>query len=253
MPSGRAVILPARGNQAIPGRREEDRGGLKIFDYADGQLTDKQSVAPNGGREFRCRHVEFHPSGRWVYVVIESQNELHTFGIEDDRLSAEPLFVTNLLAPGTRSQPGQAASAIRMHPTNGRTLYVANRGRGKEVFQGEEVIAEGMENSIAVLCRGSRDRRAAVDPICGSAEPRRPDVRVAPRRSLARGHEPRVRRTDKTAQGKQRRDRAAANRSVLDRARRPIDVSIQAGRADRRPVSAVVWGRSVLRSCGART
>jgi 6-phosphogluconolactonase len=175
MPSGRAVILPARGNQQIPGQREEDRGALKIFDYANGQLTNRQSVAPNEGREFRCRHVEFHPSGRWVYVVIESQNELHTFGIEDDRLSAEPLFVTNLLAPGTRSQPGQAASAIRMHPTNGRTLYVANRGRGKEVFQGEEVIAEDMENSIAVL---SVNPETGEPRLIQSADPQSLDVRM---------------------------------------------------------------------------
>ena len=62
-----------------------------------------------------------------------------------------------------------------MHPTNGRTLYVANRGRGKEVFQGEEVIAEGMENSIAVL---------SVDPATGeprliqSADPQSLDVRM---------------------------------------------------------------------------
>lgn len=175
LPSGRAVILPARGNQAVPGQRDEDPGALKIFAYADGQLTNRQSVAPNGGREFRCRHVEFHPSGRWVYVVIESQNELHTFGIEDDRLSAEPLFVTSLLASGTRARPGQAASAIHMHPTNGTTLYVANRGRGKEIFRGEEVISEDMENSIAVL---------AVNPQTGeprliqSADPQSIDVRM---------------------------------------------------------------------------
>lgn len=175
LPSGRAVILPARGNQGVPGQREEDRGALKIFGYANGQLTNKQSVAPNDGREFRCRHVEFHPTGRWAYVVIESQNELHTFGIEDDRLSVEPLFVTGLLEAAGRARPGQAASAIRMHPTNGRTLYVANRGRGKEVFQGEEVIAEDMENSIAVF---------SVDPQTGeprriqSADPQSIDVRM---------------------------------------------------------------------------
>jgi 6-phosphogluconolactonase len=150
MPSGRAVIVPARGNDGIPGKKEEDRGALKVFGYSDGQLTNRQSVAPNGGREFRCRHVEFHPSGRWVYVVIESQNELHTYRIADDRLSSEPVFVTAVLASRARSKPGQAASAIRMHP-GGRTLYVANRGRGKELFRGEEVISEGMENSIAVF------------------------------------------------------------------------------------------------------
>jgi 6-phosphogluconolactonase len=175
MPSGRAVIVPARGNQGIPGRKEEDPGALKIFGYDNGQLTNRQSVAPNGGREFRCRHVEFHPSGRWVYVVIESQNELHTYRIADDRLSAEPVFVTSVLASPARSKPGQAASAIRMHPTNGRTLYVANRGRGTEVFAGEEVIAEGMENSIAVF---------SVNPDTGeprliqSADPQSLDVRM---------------------------------------------------------------------------
>ena len=174
MPSGRAVIVPARGNEAMPGGREEDRGALKIFGYENGQLVNRQSVAPNGGHDFRCRHVEFHSSGRFAYVVIEAQNELHTYRIVDDRLSAEPVFVTSTLAASTRSKPGQAASAIRMHP-NGRTLYVANRGRGKETFRGEEVISEGMANSIAVF---------AVNPDTGeprliqSADPQSLDVRM---------------------------------------------------------------------------
>jgi 6-phosphogluconolactonase (cycloisomerase 2 family) len=175
MPSGRAVIVPARGNQGVPGVREEDRGALKVFGYADGRLTNRQSVAPNDGKNFRCRHVEFHPSGRWAYVVIEAQNELHTFSIEDDRLSPEPLFVTSLLASPARSREGQAASAIRMHPTNGRTLYVANRGRGKEVFRGEEVISEDMENSIAVL---AVDPRTGEPKLIQSADPQSVDVRM---------------------------------------------------------------------------
>ena len=37
-----------------------------------------------------------------------------------------------------------------MHPTNGRTLYVANRGRGTEDFRGERV-ANGTENTISVF------------------------------------------------------------------------------------------------------
>jgi 6-phosphogluconolactonase len=174
MPSGRAVIVPARGNEGVPGRKEEDRGALKIFAYANGQLSNRQSVAPNGGHEFRCRHVEFHASGRWVYVVIEAQNQLHTYRITEDRLSAEPVFVTSLLASPARSKPGQAASAIRMHP-NGQTLYVANRGRGKEVFRGEEVISEGMENSIAVFSLNS----ATGEPrLIQSANPQSLDVRM---------------------------------------------------------------------------
>jgi len=174
MPSGRAVIVPARGNEGIPGRKEEDRGALKIFGYENGQLTNRQSVAPNGGHEFRCRHVEFHASGRFAYVVIEAQNELHTYRITDDRLSQEPVFVSSVLASSGRSKPGQAASAIRMHP-GGRTLYVANRGRGKEVFQGEEVISEGMENSIAVF---SVSPETGEPRLIQSADPQSLDVRM---------------------------------------------------------------------------
>ena len=218
MPSGRAVIVPARGNEGIADRKEEDRGALKIFGYENGQLTNRQSVAPNGGRGFRCRHVEFHPSGRWAYVVIESQNELHTYRIADDRLSPEPVFVTSVLAASSRSQPGQTASAIRMHPAGG-TLYVANRGRGKEVFRDEEVISEDMENSIAVFSVASRYRRAAAHPVRGSAEHRRADVRTAPRRPLARRHEPRVRGAHKAAQRQRHRGRAAADRSVRGQGR----------------------------------
>ena len=167
--------LPARGNEAVSGGRQEDRGALKIFGFDKGQLTNRQSVAPNGGREFRCRHVEFHPSGKWAYVVIESQNALHTFSIEDDRLSEEPVFVTSTLASSTASRPGQAASAIRMHPTDGRTLYVANRGRGTEMFQGEEVVSEGMENSIAVF---SVDPNTGEPQLIQSADPRSVDIRM---------------------------------------------------------------------------
>lgn len=174
-PSGRAVIVPARGNQGIPGQSEEDPGALKLFDFADGQLTNRQTVAPNGGREFRCRHVEFHPTGKWVYVVIESQNELQTYGIEDDRLTAEPLFVTSTLASPSPPGQGQAASAIRMHPTNGRTLYVANRGLGTEIFEGQEVISEDMENSIAVF---SVNPRTGEPRLIQSADPESIDIRM---------------------------------------------------------------------------
>ena len=175
MPSGRAVIVPARGNEGVSGGRAEDAGALKIFDYANGQLTNAQTVAPNGGREFRCRHVEFHPSGRWAYVVIEAQNELHTYGIENDRLTPEPLFVTNLLAKAAGARPGQGASAIRLHPTDGRTLYVANRGRGTEVFRGETVVSEDMENSIAVL---TLNATTGEPRLVQSADPESIDVRM---------------------------------------------------------------------------
>ncbi len=151
MPSNRTVLLPARGNEPEPGIHTEDPGGLFLYGFENGQLTNKQTVAPNGGLAYRVRHADFHPSGRWVYVDIETQNLLHTYSIgADDRLSDEPLFVSTTLEAPDAYRGGQTTSSIRMHPTNGRTLYVANRGRGHRTFQGEQV-SNGTENTIAVF------------------------------------------------------------------------------------------------------
>ena len=151
MPSNRAVLLITRGNEPVPGVSTEDPGALYVYGFENGQLTNKQSVAPNQGWAYRARHADFHPSGRWVYVDLEAQNLLHAYRIHaDDTLSEEPVFVRTTLASPAASSGGQTTSSIRMHPTNGRTLYVANRGRGTEVFQGESV-ANGTENTIAVF------------------------------------------------------------------------------------------------------
>ena len=85
MPSNRAVLLPARGNEPEPGVHTEDPGGLFVYGFENGQLTNKQTVAPNGGLAYRVRHADFHPSGRWVYVDIETQNLLHTYAIRAGR------------------------------------------------------------------------------------------------------------------------------------------------------------------------
>ena len=151
MPSNGAVLLPVRGNEPEPGIHTEDPGGLFLYSFDNGQLTNKQTVAPNGGLAYRARHADFHPSGRWVYVDLETQNLLHTYAIRaDDTLSDEPLFVSTTLAAPEAYRGGQTTSSIRMHPTNGRTLYVANRGRGTEIFRGE-VVSNGTENTISVF------------------------------------------------------------------------------------------------------
>ena len=151
MPSNRAVLLITRGNEPVRGMRTEDPGALYIYRFENGQLTNEQSVAPNQGLAYRARHADFHPSGRWVYVDLEAQNLLHTYSIRaNDTLSEEPVFVSTTLASSSASRGGQTTSSIRVHPMNGSTVYVANRGRGTEVFQGERV-ANGAENTIAVF------------------------------------------------------------------------------------------------------
>jgi 6-phosphogluconolactonase len=147
-PSQRAVLAPARGNDATASTPEAP-GSLHIFDFAQGRLTGAQVVAPNGGVGFRPRHADFHPSGRWLYLDLESQNQVQTYGVEGDRLSPMPLFTASTLTTGAPRRPGQLTSAIQAHP-DGRTLYVANRGVGTVEVNGERV-GNGSENTIAVF------------------------------------------------------------------------------------------------------
>ena len=147
-PSNTSVILVTRGNGPANGK-PEDPGALKIFHYKDGLLTNWASVAPGGGFNFQPRHLDFHPSRRWVFVSLERQNKLQVYErLKDDSLSPKSLFTKDTLADPGNVRPGQAASTVHMHP-NGRFVYLANRASGTTQFEGKPVFAGG-ENNIAV-------------------------------------------------------------------------------------------------------
>ena len=129
-PSSSTVILVTRGNQATSATKE-DPGALKLFRYRDGKLENAASIAPAQGREFRSRHLDFHPTRPWVFLTIESQNHLQVYArTNEDMLSAGPLFDKSTLASGEGVSPGQTTSTIHVHP-DGRSVYVANRNTAR--------------------------------------------------------------------------------------------------------------------------
>jgi 6-phosphogluconolactonase len=155
-PSNRAVMLITRGNGPTP-TKAEDPGAIKIFNYTDGALTNRASVAPGGGFGYQVRHLDFHPSGKWVFVTLERQNQMHVYRrTADGSLSANPLFVKSTFMESTPSRPGQAAASIHVHP-NGKFVYVANRSM------------PGGENTIAVF---SIDQQTGEPTLIQSADTR---------------------------------------------------------------------------------
>jgi len=148
-PSNDMVILMTRGNGPTP-TKPEDPGALKVFSYKDGLLANRLSIAPGGGFNFQVRHLDFHPSRRWVFVSLERQNKLDVFQKQKDgTLSANPLFSKDTLVDPGNVRPGQALGTIHMHP-NGKFVYLANRASGTMEFAGKPVFAGG-ENNIAVF------------------------------------------------------------------------------------------------------
>jgi 6-phosphogluconolactonase (cycloisomerase 2 family) len=152
----KTAILVTRGHDAAGGKPEEP-GALKAFDYNDGVLSNEVSVAPNGGYGFGPRHLDFHPSKAWVYVLLERQNRLDMFSLGGGKLSAEPVFSVGTLAEPGNIRGRQVASRVQVHP-NGRFVYIANRASSTAEIGGRRVFVGG-ENSIAVF---------AIDPATGA-------------------------------------------------------------------------------------
>jgi len=167
-PSNRIVIFPARGNDARPGK-PEDPGAIKVFGFRDGQLTQQASIdaVGKGGMDYRPRHVDFHPVQPWMYVNVESQNEIHMHRIDGDNVTAKPAFVKTTLSAARDPTLHQTTSAIHFHPS-GRFLYTANRADSTVEINGKKVFAGG-ENSIAVFAidqaTGEPTRIQSVDPL----------------------------------------------------------------------------------------
>src|SRR5215470_8867993 len=155
MPANNAVILVTRGNAAAGGK-PEDPGALKVYAFKDGQLTNRASIAPNGGYGFGPRHLDFHPTLPLAYLSLETQNKLYVYRLKDDTLDPEAIFKKETLAEPGNVRGRQAASTVHVHP-NGRFVYVGNRASDTVEFEGKKVLPGG-ENSIAVY---------AIDPATG--------------------------------------------------------------------------------------
>jgi 6-phosphogluconolactonase len=146
-PDNRLAILVTRGNEGTP-TKPEDPGALKVFEYKNGVLTNEVSIAPNGGKEFGPRHLDFHPTKPWMYVSIETQNKMYMYRMEGDRINPDIAYRVETLAEPTNIQARQAAGTVHVHP-NGRFVYGANRAEATIEFQGKQVF-KGGENSIVV-------------------------------------------------------------------------------------------------------
>ena len=158
-PDNQWAILVTRGNEGTP-TKAEDPGALKVFAYKQGVLTNAVSIAPNGGKAFGPRHLDFHPTKPWMYVSIETQNKLDMYVMAGGRIHPERAYRADTLAEPQNIRARQAAGTVHVHP-NGRVVYGANRAQETIEFQGKPVF-KGGENSIVVY---------AIDPATGEPRP----------------------------------------------------------------------------------
>ena len=147
-PDGKEVIFVCRGFDALNGQPERP-GALKFFDYEDGKLSFKNSIAPNHGIGFGARHLDFHQNKNWVYLAVERQSEIHFLRINGDATNKIIEQKVSTLAHDVQPGVRQAASAIHIHP-NGNFVYVSNRAYLAKKCSPKQIIPKG-EDNIAVF------------------------------------------------------------------------------------------------------
>ena len=147
-PSGRATIVVDRGNAPHDGK-PGDPGALRLFRFNKGVHEPLAVIAPDGGRSFGIRHLDFHPTQPWVYISLEIQSVLNMFRMTGDTLEPQAAYVHDLLADRAHVKPRQLAGTVHVHPS-GKFVYFANRADWTTDYQGQQVF-NGGENSIAVF------------------------------------------------------------------------------------------------------
>ena len=149
-PGNRSAILVTRGNRP-EAQKAEDPGALKIYHFRDGQLSPLANlpVGGKGGLGYGPRHLDFHPTQPWVYVSVESQNQLHMHRMHGDGLAPEPAYNKSTTVGTYDIHFPQAAGGIHIHPS-GRAVYVSNRASATVDFNSKRVFRGG-ENNIAVF------------------------------------------------------------------------------------------------------
>jgi hypothetical protein len=233
-----------RGNRPEE-KKAEDPGALKIYNFRDGQLSPLANlpVGGNGGLGYGPRHLDFHPTQPWVYVSVESQNELHMHRMQGDSLAPEPAYNKRSTVGTYDIRFPQAAGAIHVHPS-GRTVYVSNRANATVDFNGKRVFRGG-ENNIAVF---------SIDPATGEpdADPERRSAELSHSHVQHRSQRPHPgsgeHRRHVGARGRQRALRARRADGVPHRRRRPAQHRAQVRRRARRQIP-VVDGAGGLARC----
>jgi 6-phosphogluconolactonase len=132
-PANRFVLVVDLGTDAVLTYRLDDKTGAITV------VTPGAAMKPGAGP----RHLTFHPSGRFAYVVNELDSSLSVFTYDATRGALEETQVTAASPGGTVTENHPADVHIA---ASGRFLYASNRG----------------DDTIAVF---------AIDPATGQVSP----------------------------------------------------------------------------------
>lgn len=126
-PHAHSIFLDAANRFALAADLGLDKVLIYRFDKVTGTLTPNDppcaKLAPGAGP----RHLDFHPNGRFVYVINELLCTVTAFRYDAERGALTELQTISTLPVGQAVQTNFSTAEVRVHPS-GKFLYGSNRG-----------------------------------------------------------------------------------------------------------------------------
>ena len=109
------------------------------------------------------RHVVFHPSGKFAYVISEMLCTMTAFRYDSERGELKEVQTVSTLPDGLTVQPGYSTAEVEVHPS-GKFLYGSNRGHDTVAVFAIDSKKGTLTLVEHVPTRGKTPRNFAIDP-----------------------------------------------------------------------------------------
>ena len=126
-PHGHSINVSPDNKFAFAADLGLDKVLIYALDAEKGQLTPNDPAAVDVTPGSGPRHFDFHPSGKYAYVINEMALTVTAFEYDAQRGRLKTLQTISTIPDTDRDQPGLSTAEVRVHPS-GKFLYGSNRG-----------------------------------------------------------------------------------------------------------------------------
>jgi 6-phosphogluconolactonase len=123
-PADRFVFVPCKGGPYVAQLR---------YQAGNGQVEPNQPAKMDSDAQAGPRHMDFHPSGRFAYVINEAALTVTAYAFDGAGGLLSPIETVSTIPEGITDRRGFSTADIHVHP-GGRLLYGSNRGHNSIVI-----------------------------------------------------------------------------------------------------------------------
>ena len=160
-PHAHCVVLDAANRYALAADLGIDKVMVYRPDFEHGKLLPNDPPFVRSEPGSGPRHIAFHPTGKYVYVIEELSSTIAAFTYDADAGTLKPFQKIGTLPEGF--QGTSTCADIHVHPS-GRFLYGSNRGHNSIAIFAVDDKTGGLRLLGHEPTQGKTPRNFAIDP-----------------------------------------------------------------------------------------